>query len=72
MTAPEGSNNAKSASFVAAQNMLPPELHPLFERMLEEYKFVALETHGAQFVSPKVIAKLILLGWRQEKVPDHN
>jgi len=56
----------ESSSFVQAKNMLPPEFHPTFKRMLEDYKFAALKVHGAQLVSPKVIAELILLGWRDQ------
>ena len=56
----------ESASFFEAKKMLPPELHPTFERLIDEYKFAALKVHGFPFVSPKVIAELVLLGWRAE------
>jgi hypothetical protein len=57
-------NKKESPALAEAQKMLPPELHSVLNSMIAEYKFAALKVHGAQLVSPKVIAELILLGWR--------
>ena len=54
----------ESPAFIEAKNMLPPALHPELQRLLADYKFAALKIHGTQFVSPKVVAELIKLGWR--------
>ena len=54
----------ESPSFAAARDLLRPELHPILEELVADYKFAALKVHGSQLVSPKVIAELILLGWR--------
>jgi hypothetical protein len=44
--------------------MLPAELHAVLEQLVEEYEFAVLKHHGQKFCSPKVIAELILMGWR--------
>ena len=54
----------ESSALIEARAMLPPELQSELQRLLEDYKFAALKVHGSQFVSPKVIAELIKLGWR--------
>jgi hypothetical protein len=54
----------KSPAHLAAEQLLSPELHSTLEQMLNEYKFAAFKCHGTAFVSPRVIAELILMGWR--------
>lgn len=39
-------------------------LVPIFDELLEHYKFAALKCHSRPMVSPLVIAELVLLGWR--------
>lgn len=56
--------SSKSASYLAARSMLPKELQPLLHPMIEEYQFAAFKHHGQKVVSRKVIAELMLLGWR--------
>jgi hypothetical protein len=58
------SKAAKSASFLAAEMMLPENLQPILEQMVKEYQFAAFKHHGSKMVSPRVIAELILMGWR--------
>ena len=50
--------------YVEAERMLPTELHSVFEQLVMEYRFASLKHHGREFASPKVIAELILMGWR--------
>jgi hypothetical protein len=57
----------ETPAYVAAKNMLPPELHPELEKLILEYRFAALKVHKTPFVSPKVLAELILMGWRTQK-----
>jgi hypothetical protein len=52
-----------------AKNMLPPELHESFYQLLAEYRFAALKHHGREWVAPKVIAELMLMGWRSSAPP---
>lgn len=58
-----------SASYQAALDMLPPEYHGILDRLVEQYKFAALKQHGHAMVSPRVIAELILMGWRESDMP---
>lgn len=50
--------------YIAAEQLLPTELHAQFELMVTEYQFASLKHHGRKFASPKVIAELMLMGWR--------
>jgi hypothetical protein len=47
--------------------MLPTELHPVFDEMLIEYRFASLKHHGMEFASLRVIAEVILMGWRRRR-----
>lgn len=51
-------------AYLEGQNLLPPELHAEFAQLVAEYQFATLKHHGRKFASPKVIAELILMGWR--------
>jgi len=64
MNAPEITVNTTSPAFLKARESLPEHLHPTLEQMCREYKCAALETIGQPLFSPRVIAKLILMGWR--------
>jgi len=54
----------QSVAYLEARAMLPTEFHPIFEQLMQEYKFAAFKHHGWQIVSPRVIAELVLMGWR--------
>ena len=54
----------KSAKYLEALKILPDDFVPIFDELLEHYKFAALKCHGRAMVSPLVIAELVLLGWR--------
>lgn len=47
-----------------ALNVIPDDLLPVFDELLEHYKFAALKQHGRAIASPLVIAELVLMGWR--------
>jgi hypothetical protein len=66
------SKTGKSASYLTGESMLPPKLYPLYERMVNEYKFAAYKHHGTGFVSGKVIAELILMGWTSPPGQEHR
>ena len=42
------SEKKESPSFAQAKHMLPPELYPVLERLVADYKFASLKIHGAQ------------------------
>ena len=44
--------------------VVPDDLMPVFDELLEHYKFAALKQHGRAMASPLVIAELVLMGWR--------
>jgi hypothetical protein len=52
-----------------ARDSLPVELVPVFEQMLEEYKFSTTLHHGRGVSSPKVIAEMVRAGWRPSGEP---
>lgn len=56
--------SSKSPKYLEALKILPVDLVPVFDELLEHYKFAALKCHGRQIASPLVIAELVLLGWR--------
>jgi hypothetical protein len=59
----------RSPTYLEAEKLLPPELHATFEQLVAEYQFATLKHHGQKLVSPKVIAELILMGWRSPPLP---
>lgn len=56
--------------YLEAEKMLPPELHSELEQMVAEYQFASLKHHNQKFSSPRVIAELILMGWRSLPISD--
>ena len=66
------SSLTQSDSFKKAKGMLPEDLWPVLGEFIEHYKFSALKHHGHRFVSPVVLAELILLGWRQVSIKDRE
>ncbi len=50
--------------YLEGKNMVPVELQPVFEQLVKEYQFASFKHHGRKFASPKVIAELVLMGWR--------
>jgi hypothetical protein len=51
---------------------LPEDLRPIFEQLVEEYRFHSTVVHGKPFVSYGVLAALVRDGWRpsDESPPD--
>ena len=47
-----------------ARKSLPDNLKPVFDMLIADYRFAALERHGAPYVSYVVLADLVKLGWR--------
>lgn len=54
-------------AFHNEREALPEHLRPVFDRLVEQYKYYALLHHGKAFVSVKVIANLVRNGWRELK-----
>lgn len=56
--------SSKSPKYLESLKVLPDDLIPIFDELLEHYKFAAFKHHGQHIASPLVIAELVLLGWR--------
>ncbi len=52
-----------------AEETLPDELKPVFRRLVEEYEYLTSLHYGRGYVAYKVIAGLILAGWRPSADP---
>ena len=48
---------------------LPEDLVPIFDALVEEYRFFAVIHHRAPFVSYVVLADLVRSGWRPSGEP---
>ncbi len=59
----------KTPAYEEARRMLPAQLLPMLDVFIEHYKFAALKHHGKQWSSPKVLAELVLMGWRDAAEP---
>jgi hypothetical protein len=54
----------RTAKLEEARNSLPPELVPVFDDFVADYKFYATKRHGAPYVSYMVLADMVRAGWR--------
>ena len=63
---------ASSPKFQEAEAPLPEDLKPLFRRMVEEYEYLTQIHYGRGYVAYKVLADMILAGWRPSAAPAQN
>ncbi|GIW70973.1 MAG: hypothetical protein KatS3mg102_0515 [Planctomycetota bacterium] len=56
--------SAKEDPRIRIRESLPPELRPVLDELAEDYKFYSIVHHGRAFVSYKILADLVRLGWR--------
>jgi hypothetical protein len=54
----------KSEKYLQERNSLSEELRPLYDRLVEEYAFYALQRYGGGWVAYGVMADLIKAGWK--------
>ena len=54
----------ETPSYLNAKKMLPLELHATLDELIADYKFAALKHHGREWAAAKVLAELVLMGWR--------
>lgn len=52
-----------SKSREEARNQLDEELRPIFDQLVDEYKFYCLQFYKNSFVSYKILAALVESGW---------
>jgi hypothetical protein len=58
-----------SEKFQEAALVLPDDLKPVFHRFVEEYEFLTSRHYGRGYVAYKVLADLVLAGWRPSDAP---
>ena len=47
-----------------AEKMLPETLRPIYRKLVEDYEFLTTIHYGRGYVAYKVVAELVLAGWR--------
>ena len=55
---------AGGSRYLEARSSLPEELRSVYQRLVEEYRFHALQRYGRAWVSYDVIADLVRSDWR--------
>lgn len=60
----QGNEWKRSPGYVEEHDKLPVDVRPVFELLVDEYKFHATRHHKHPFVSYKVLAELVRSGWR--------
>lgn len=58
------STPALSRNHVEARSVLPKELLPAFDALIEDYRFNAPLNYGIRFVSYLILGDLVRAGWR--------
>jgi hypothetical protein len=60
-----------SEKYKEAEAILPEELKPVFKRFVEEYEYLTMTHFGRGYVAYKVLADLVVAGWRPsaERLP---
>lgn len=59
----------RSQKHEEARNTLPDDLKPVFDEMVEDYKFATFTRYGSGYVAYIVLADLIRVGWRHVADP---
>ncbi len=55
---------SRTEKYYEAVATIPDDLVPVFDELVDQYKFSSLKVTGKSFVSYMVIAELVLSGWR--------
>lgn len=58
------SNPKRTEKHDAARTSVPEELRPVFDQLVEDYRFAATVHHGSPFVSYVTLAEIVRAGWR--------
>jgi hypothetical protein len=53
-----------SQKYKEAEAMLPDDLKAILKRFVEEYEYLTMTHYGRGYVAYKVLADLVLAGWR--------
>lgn len=63
------SQASRSEKHEQARNSLPEELKPVFDELVEDYKFATIKRYGQGYVAYAVLAELVRVGWRHVAEP---
>ena len=55
----------RTAKHQQARDSLPDDLKPIFDTLVDDYRWKAAIRHGSPYVSYIVLADCIKLGWRK-------
>ena len=58
------SSGKKSEKYLSAKESLPKNLHPVYDKLVDEYMFHTNKRYGRGYVAYNVLADLIRDGWR--------
>ncbi len=61
-----------SEKYKEAEASLPHDLKPVFQRSVEEYEYLTNLHYGRGYIAYKVLADLVLAGWRLSADPMHG
>ena len=65
-------DNPRSQKHEEARNTLPDDLKPIFDELVEDYKFATIKRYGTGYVAYIVLADLVRVGWRHVADPLSN
>ncbi len=58
------SDETRSPKHEQARAHLPPELRPIFDELVADYRFAGIQHYNQPFVSYLILADLVRQGWR--------
>ncbi len=61
---PRNRREEPSAKFLESRDRLPEDLRPIYEQLVEEYRFRTTVHYRQGYVAYQVLADLVLMGWR--------
>jgi len=59
----------ESAKYREAEEGVPEELRDIYREMVQHYEFLTWKEYGKGYVAYKVLAKMVLAGWRPSAQP---
>ena len=59
----------RTDKYEQARNSLPDDLKPVFDELVEDYKFASVKQLGGGYVAYNVLAEIVRIGWRHVAEP---
>lgn len=51
------------------EEQIPTELRPIYRQLVDEYEYLTKVHYGSGYVAYKVLADIVLAGWRPSEEP---